>query len=527
MLQEMISKTVVMEAGEQLKNVLPSNEENIQLMKKALILYRQDCVYRVKPLTNYSTTAYVQDVVPVKVHINLSDVIKSDCSCPAIQPCRHVLAVYLYLYAQYDRLGTFTENWKKHNQHLPLNQLQFKVNDESETLENWIRFFETEFERWEERTPEKQQNIQYLYFGYYTSIKKRSPSEPQLNKIYQIHAALATWFSIDQLFKNGRIHPEQDFLGVNPYIEQLMDTIHSSIDQLITYALSFSLDPFLEKTPAVIRKLLFINDPFHYERLKIFQIMWSALLARPKWLKKELEILTEMEPSPTIQFGRYHLEFLLKNDDDILEKMDDFSPTMLPHTFQWLDMMTMKKDWKRLKKWYDSLQSLTTRFCKLNRPYQDIREVLSEFLLMLGDYSRQTKDDPLYEKYCQCCLPYTFTEYSGFLYGKNRFVEWMELHSLIGFSIAEIGQKALKDIAVSAPEALIPSYHREISALIEQRNRTAYKQAVKYLKKLRTLYKKVKKQHIWKQYMKQLTTRHKRLRAFQEELRKGKLIDES
>ena len=36
MLQDMISKTVVMDAAEQFKHVLPCTEENIQLMKKPL-----------------------------------------------------------------------------------------------------------------------------------------------------------------------------------------------------------------------------------------------------------------------------------------------------------------------------------------------------------------------------------------------------------------------------------------------------------------------------------------------------------
>ncbi|MDI5790085.1 hypothetical protein PO124_21855 [Bacillus licheniformis] len=43
------------------------------------------------------------------------------------------------------------------------------------------------------------------------------------------------------------------------------------------------------------------------------------------------------------------------------------------------------------------------------------------------------------------------------------------------FSISEIGQNALKDIAAAAPEALIPSYHREISGLVEQKTAQATK----------------------------------------------------
>ena len=95
MLQDMISKTVVMDAAEQFKHVLPCTEENIQLMKKALILYRQDSVYRVKPMSGHTVSAYVQDVVPVKVFIDLADVKKSSCSCPAQNMCHaHTLQLH-------------------------------------------------------------------------------------------------------------------------------------------------------------------------------------------------------------------------------------------------------------------------------------------------------------------------------------------------------------------------------------------------------------------------------------------------
>lgn len=529
MLQEMISKTVVMEAAEQFKHVLPCNDENIQLMKKALILYRQDSVYRVKALDGQTASAYVQDVVPVKVTIDLSAVTKSSCSCPSKKICRHVLAVYLYLYAQYERLGTFTEYWKEQRQSLDrqllVNQLRRKPDEGVQTLEGWVRFFKSEFSLWEQQTPKGQQTMQYLYYGYYSALKKRTPTEPELKKIYQIHAALATWLAMHTLIEKGRIDPEKDFYSLNPYVEQLMDTIYGSIDELKTYALSFALDPFLEKTPGVVRELLLKEDIFQYERLRVFGEIWSALLARPKWLKEELDVLQQLNGSPEIQFGRLHLEFLLKNDDVMFEQADTFSPDILPYMFQWLGIMTAKKDWKRLKKWYEHLEPLVEGFCKLDKPYRDIRDVLSEFFLFLGDYSKNANDEHLYERYCKKCLPYTFTEYSHFLYSRKRFIEWMEIHSLVGFTIAEIGQNALKDIAAEAPEALLPSYHREISELIEQRNRSAYNEAVSYLKKLRTFYRKLKKQDVWKRYMEQLTARHKRLRAFQEELKKGKLID--
>lgn len=111
MLQNMISKDDVLASAEQLKELLPYNEENVQLIKKALILYRQDSVYRLQAVSPTEVTAYVQDVVPVRVTLNLFVIVKSGCSCPSGRICRHMLAVFLYVYAMFERVGTFTEYW--------------------------------------------------------------------------------------------------------------------------------------------------------------------------------------------------------------------------------------------------------------------------------------------------------------------------------------------------------------------------------------------------------------------------------
>lgn len=90
MLQDMISKDDVLAAAEQIRQLLPYDEDNVQLMKRALILYRQDSVYRVKAESPTEVSAYVQDVVPVRVTLNLFLMVKSGCSCPSEKICRHV-----------------------------------------------------------------------------------------------------------------------------------------------------------------------------------------------------------------------------------------------------------------------------------------------------------------------------------------------------------------------------------------------------------------------------------------------------
>lgn len=117
-----------------------------------------------------------------------------------------------------------------------------------ESLSSWLSFFDSEFSLWQARTPESSQNMQGLYYGYLSALKKHAPNKPELKSLYQIHSAIAVWLRMFTLIEAGKLNPEQDFYSLNPYVEQLMDTIYSSIDKLKTYALSFALDPFLEKT---------------------------------------------------------------------------------------------------------------------------------------------------------------------------------------------------------------------------------------------------------------------------------------
>lgn len=529
MLQESFDKKDVLQAAEDFEQALPYNEENVRLVKEALQLYRQDTVYRVKAESFFQASAYVQDQdpAPCRVLVNLLYVSSGRCSCNDEGICRHILAAFLYIYAHYQPIGTFVDLWKEKPVHLlfPNNQ---QMSFSMETIEGWLSFFQAEFERWEERTPARQQSMQSLYYGYMAAIKKQAPQKEELKGLYQIHTALATWKALHVLIDKERIDPKRDIYSLNPYVEQLMDTISFSLSQMQAYALSFSLDPFLEKTTAVLRELLLKKRHFFSERVFMFTEMWRGILNRPKWIKDEmaaLEAVLEKDDYPEPDFGLMFLHVLQKNDDLVLERVKGFNPAAFPFVLTWLDEITRKNDWKRLGKWYRQLGDLAESYAQENLPYRELRSTVSDFFELLQKYTEQTADDKMFEYFCRKCLPYTFTEYSYFLFDKRRYTEWVEIHSMIGFSVSELERDLLKEVGKSAPEALIPSYHREIAHLLRFRNRGVYKEAVRNLKKLRTLYKKAKRVEIWDQYILRLSKQHKRLRAFQEELRKGKLID--
>ena len=91
----------------------------------------------------------------------------------------------------------------------------------------------------------------------------------------------------------------------------------------------------------------------------------------------------------------------------------------------------------------------------------------------------------------------------------------------------QIDKHDLQEVHKQDPQSVLPIYHNLVLYYIELKGRTNYKIAVRYLKKLKTNYKKLKRVSEWEDYIQYIESQFIRLRALQEELRKGKLVNEA
>ncbi|MDO7908184.1 hypothetical protein Q5741_17410 [Paenibacillus sp. JX-17] len=121
-------------------------------------------------------------------------------------------------------------------------------------------------------------------------------------------------------------------------------------------------------------------------------------------------------------------------------------------------------------------------------------------------------------------LPSTATIYQELLLARGRWREWMDYQLSAGKEPLEYRVTELQPLEKEAPELLLPFYHQAVERYVLQKNRSSYKSAVKLLKRLAKLYKKLKQQERWDAYIEGFAVRHSRLRALQEEIRKGKLL---
>ncbi|WP_052409894.1 SWIM zinc finger family protein [Paenibacillus durus] len=120
-------------------------------------------------------------------------------------------------------------------------------------------------------------------------------------------------------------------------------------------------------------------------------------------------------------------------------------------------------------------------------------------------------------------LPLSGGIYEEMLLAHGRWREWMDYQLSSGRDPADFRVRELQPIEKNAPELLLPFYHQAVERHVSEKNRSSYKAAVKLLKRLNKLYKKMKAEERFEHFLGSFTARHSRLRALQEELRKGKL----
>ncbi|MCM3409906.1 SWIM zinc finger family protein [Metabacillus litoralis] len=541
MLGRELSKEFVLGAGEQIKQLLsPQDEHDRNVVKKGLILYRQGSIYNVST-TSHTVSAKVQDVTSVQVELDLDDFVMSTCTCPAPSICRHRIAAFLYVYASVDRVGTFVDLWKEEKpiddvlKHVQKASSLLKPEKEYEdsSLASWIAFFDREFESWYEQVSSPNQLFQSLFHHYYSALKKKAPKSPEMKQFFIVQASVTVFIKILQLINETK--PTDYMLQhiIYPYIDQLSDNVAIAISEMKRYALPFALDPLLVDSVERFRELLFTSKHYQYERSNLYQLLWIELLRRDKfiniereWLEEHLEDEKNKEPSYAVEMetALMHMDFLQSRDEHIFETMKKLTPAALPFTFHWVEDIMKKKNWKRMSAWMSYMMDNSTEYINSDLPFEEKRQVVRYMMQLIKQYSKATNDEKLFERACRNMLPLSYAEYHDFLLDKEQYRTWIELQTLLGFSIEEMDTYVLKDIEKSEPGVLLPLYVKTVKHEISMKTRENYKMAVRYLKRMKAQYKKLKREEVWENYILQLSDEHKRLRAFQEELKKGKLI---
>ncbi|WP_281890087.1 hypothetical protein [Paenibacillus sp. YYML68] len=301
-----------------------------------------------------------------------------------------------------------------------------------------------------------------------------------------------------------------------------------SFNQLVDVVSSYTAGDIIEKPPAELLRetAAYVAEHAFPEQSAIslwnhtYTQLWWTLLWEEELVEIERARLRRALREDSLSMYRHDrlllamtvLDIRAENDDAArsrIEKMKNISFVEFAPYFQGFADM---EQWSRLVDWL-----------KWFTPYVQFArgDVLEDYFETWESVLPYAAVEQSMQEAIVALLPRSMPYYSGYLLGRGKYMEWVDVHMALGFTPLDFRVSELKDMENESRELLLPWYHLSAEQFIAEKNRDAYKQAVKLLKRLETMYKKLKRTEEWDRYLAHIVKKYSRLRALQEEL--GKL----
>jgi hypothetical protein len=473
------------------------------------------------------------------VIIHIDDFSKSTCACVRKHFCEHIAAVFLHYYEPWLMSNEILANIdlsagkKTSTPKLPprLNNqiLNIPVTKEG-PAERWHEYFDREYERLKATREDYYRRYKYQLDEMYSSamqfndfidaVSIHGNNWPSFNRnSYLLHSIL---FYMTRLEKcTGDIYSSY---MVSYQIERIEDDFMETLDSVMSVKRREKCRPFFQKAVELVRENFLREKEQLFAWIHIYRLMCATFLDSKDWLESETACLEEiMRGLKENRQGYYFtalglagLKMAARRSDDALAVLQKLKEKNIEDMFFYLQNLAGAKEWEKLLAWLRWLDS------EIKAANPVFLEGVCEYCILAAKNCRAGEE---FINLIKSWLPGSFDSYADYLLAAGLFREWVELNiSYQAYGRQRINNSALRHLESREPALLIPLYHQWSARLVEEKNRSSYREAVRLLKKLRSLYNKQKMGKEWNTFITRLASRYPRLRAFQEELRKGKLI---
>jgi hypothetical protein len=313
----------------------------------------------------------------------------------------------------------------------------------------------------------------------------------------------------------------------------MMDDAEDLVQKIGIQSLPFDFDEFILKLKDDAFELLTAVRGLELERVYLYRLLWTHLFKKKPWREEEVRKINERlkelhdweNPLPPTIAG-IHLNFLLGDDEPGLKMIGHIEDEVItPYLIHWIDLLSHQKAWKRVAPLIDLFLQKIKGYLEELGGYHSCSSFTKTAVKAIAPYCAENGRTDLFERALTQTLPYSFADYEYLLFERGQFERWGELQAYVGLNYYDLPKERLKMVEKEKPEVLLGMLHQLAQREIEQKNRQSYKLAVRHLKKLRTLYKKMKRPDDWEYFFDTLLDKTKRLRAFHEECKRSKLIE--
>lgn len=514
--------------------------------------YKQNRVQGLTMTAPQCVEAFVHGNDEYHVEMNLVFFSMSQCNCPVDRNCKHMIAVLLEYAFEQGRPANMLVNARSiaatkakadqlsHNsKYNNVGQFKAKKSEtQSRLMEQATHIPTMKVEQWHDlfeqctiHLPQDIRSSQYVEqaLSLILQLKPKLPADVEHIFMLNVHLFVLTKI----IYK--RIHPSEYYYAqiersTDPTLTDLLETVETYFANGVEIAVKPDNQSLLQQTLAYVREEM-LKAPsekrFYLDIYYSYWHYWISPHARDE--KPYTEELFQLEEagrklgSILSRFPWYmaqtRMNFYMGQDEQawkLLKEAKNVSTIPSDMSIYFLYYLSHQQQWHRLLNWLTALPPL---FRSYRREYlHKFMEFWELIITHLPDAEESMWDTLV------AMLPYSRPIYEEKLLQQGRWKQWMDYHLSSGSDPSEFRVSELQPMEKNAPEVLLPFYHQAVERYVMIKNRDGYKAAVKLLKRLAKLYKRLKHEDRWDQYITAFVVRYSRLRALQEELRKGKLI---
>lgn len=507
---------------------------------------------RVQEIT-MSAPQYVEAIVhgseEYDVEMDLNFFSASHCNCPVEGTCKHMMAVVLDYAFEQGRPVNMLVNAKsitafKPTKHPSANASNIrkavqiatkKSENESRVREQIARIPSMSVSEWHqlfgqciEQLPQDIRSFQYAEQALNMIMQLKPTLSSDIEHIYMLNVHLFVLYKLihKRLHHTDYYYNHSGDSAITDVMESI-ETYYSNGDSL---ADNPDNQEHLQQTLAHIREQMLREASDTHYFMDVYYSFWHYWMCpnakdnRP--YSDELLKLEQAAEEIGSALSTFHylmaqtrMNFYMVKDEEawrLLTEAKNHKAVPSNMSMYYLYYLTHQQQWNRLLNWLTALPPLY-------RSYR--REYLSKYMEFWELVINQLPEaeNSMWDTLI-VMLPYSRAIYEEKLLQYSKWKQWMDYHLSTGSDPSEFRVSELQPLDKFAPEVLLPFYHQAVERYVMIKNRDGYKAAVKLLKRLAKLYRKTKREDRWEQFLSAFAGRYSRLRALQEELRKGKLL---
>lgn len=509
-------------------------------IKRGFQYYKQGAVQGVTMPREDLLKAVVEGGEHYSVSLELPSLEQRSCSCPANKGCKHMIAALLHYAALQERsvhaivnaatavrAGSSAAGGKNAAAAAKPTRPTVAADElEKMAVPAWHQLFARALgpANQHARSMHEAREILAILHGLKPELSLL------MDQLYELHAHL---FALEKLVKPAQEDWRHSglFMGYHTQLamDEMLDVTMRGFAQKLPISEESELWPRVTETLVYLREQMLKEDKSLNCFSRLYHACWRYWMKpnltgpRRGLIEEELAHLkaaaTEMGSSLSKLPWTFAqcLMYLYTGQDEAAWELLRGAGVLLPGQASLLfEALQQEEAWSRLADWLVEIGPQLGSF-------------RTDELATYGDYwgavlTHMPGAEPRMWTTLAAMLPYSRTLYEDALVAHSKWREWMDYHMSCGREPLDFRATQLKPIEKDAPELLLPFYHQAVERYVLLKNRDSYKAAVKLLKRLLKLYRKLKQEERWEQFMTAFADRHSRLRALQEELRKGDLL---